>query len=227
MIFFQVPQVLRTPLRAVALVVAGLAFQWPAHHAVQAQTTTRNICSQGASLTNPLAVDPTGRGGIGGTGITVQAEPPVGGIGGTGIVGVITGFASICVNDVEIHLDAKTPVNDNGVDVPAGKLAVGQVVAVRASGFGQEVMANRIALVHVAVGPVDAGQCGHRRIQCPGSNRASVGLPAPHRWQSAVGCASAATGKRAGRLPLRTWSRYHRSTSPAGGVWWTVPVHRP
>jgi hypothetical protein len=184
MTFFPVPQVLRTPLRAVALVVAGLAFQWPPHHVVQAQTTSRNICSQGASLTNPLAVDPTGRGGIGGTGITVQAEPPVGGIGGTGIVGVITGFASICVNDVEIHLDAKTPVNDNGVDVPAGKLVVGQVVAVRASGFGQEVMANRIALVHVAVGPVDAvnaatgefsvlGQTA--RLLAPGATPPAVG----------------------------------------------------
>jgi hypothetical protein len=146
----------RKLLRAAALVVAGIAFQWPTQHAVQAQTASRNICSQGAALTNPMAADLTGRGGIGGTGITVQAEPGVGGMGGTGIVGVITGFASICVNDVEVHLDAKTPVTDNGVEVSAGTLAVGQVVAVRASGFGKEVMANRVALVHVAVGPVDS-----------------------------------------------------------------------
>jgi uncharacterized membrane protein YgcG len=143
-------------VRAAALVFAGIAFQWPTQHAVQAQTASRNVCSQGAALTNPMATDLTGRGGIGGTGITVQAEPSVGGMGGTGIVGVITGFASICVNDVEVHLDAKTPVTDNGVEVSAGSLAVGQMVAVRASGFGKEVMANRVALVHVAVGPVDS-----------------------------------------------------------------------
>jgi uncharacterized membrane protein YgcG len=143
-------------VRAAALVFAGIAFQWPTQHAVQAQTASRNVCSQGAALTNPMAADLTGRGGIGGTGITVQAEPGVGGMGGTGIVGVITGFASICVNDVEVHLDAKTPVTDNGVEVSAGSLAVGQMVAVRASGFGKEVMANRVALVHVAVGPVDS-----------------------------------------------------------------------
>ena len=71
-------------------------------------------------------------GGIGGTGVTAHGEKGLGGtgiiagdpgtgggIGGTGIVGVISGFASICVNDVEVHFDANTPVLDNGKPVSA------------------------------------------------------------------------------------------------------------
>ncbi|UUZ77687.1 DUF5666 domain-containing protein [Polaromonas sp. P1(28)-13] len=80
-----------------------------------------------------------GRPRLGGTGISE------GGIGGTGIVGVITGFASICVNGVEVHFDAGTPVSDNGQPGSARQLAVGQVVAVRAAGAGAEVSARNIA----------------------------------------------------------------------------------
>lgn len=47
-------------------------------------------------------------GGIGGTGI--QAN----GIGGTGIVGVITGFGSICVNNLEVNYFSNTPVDLDG-----------------------------------------------------------------------------------------------------------------
>src|SRR6185369_276269 len=95
--------------------------------------------------------------GIGGTGISE------GGIGGTGIVGVITGFASICVNGVEVHYDADTPVIADGRQGQAGELAVGQVVAVSANGKGAEVAARRIAMIHVLIGPVgmvdaDAGR---------------------------------------------------------------------
>src|SRR5262249_47773517 len=49
--------------------------------------------------------------GMGGTGIstrnTVTTER---GLGGTGIVGVITGFSSICINGLEVAYDATTPV---------------------------------------------------------------------------------------------------------------------
>jgi Domain of unknown function (DUF5666) len=91
-----------------------------------------------------------GRPGIGGTGI----DP--GGIGGTGIVGVITGFASICVNGLEVHFDDTTPVSDAGEPVPARQLALGQLVAVQARGQGAELSASRIALIHTVVGPIGA-----------------------------------------------------------------------
>lgn len=104
-------------------------------------------------------VDP---GGIGGTG-QVAARPRIGGtgidpggIGGTGIVGVITGFASICVNGLEVHFDDTTPVTDAGEPVPARQLALGQLVAVQARGQGTELSASRIALIHTVVGPIGA-----------------------------------------------------------------------
>ncbi len=89
-------------------------------------------------------------GGIGGTGIRS------GGIGGTGIVGVITGFASICVNGLEVYFDASTPVSADGQPTTAAQLAVGQVVAVQAQTGEQGLLARNIAMVHAAVGPVDA-----------------------------------------------------------------------
>ena len=89
-----------------------------------------------------------GRPGIGGTGI----DP--GGIGGTGIVGVITGFASICVNGLEVQFDDTTPVSDAGEPVSARQLALGQLVAVQARGRGAELSASRIALIHTVVGPI-------------------------------------------------------------------------
>ena len=128
-----------------------------------------NLCATQASPINPLATTsglggtgaPRENGGIGGTGM-LAGKPGIGGtgsreggVGGTGIVGVITGFASICVNGVEVQFDADTPVSENGQPGSAKQLAVGQIVAVRAQGVGQELSASRIAMIHAAVGPVD------------------------------------------------------------------------
>lgn len=132
-----------------------------------------NICDTQASLinpqANPVAAQAPGIGGtgmlalkpgIGGTGM-LAARPGVGGtgidhggVGGTGIVGVITGFASICVGGVEVHYDADTPMTDNGQPSQASVLAVGQMVVVNAAGTGDEVHARRVALLHVAIGPL-------------------------------------------------------------------------
>ena len=101
-------------------------------------------------------------GGIGGTGISNA------GIGGTGIVGVITGFASICVNGVEVHYGADTPVVADGRRAQAGELAVGQVVAVSASGKGAQVAARRIALIHLLIGPVRAVDAATGRLEILG-----------------------------------------------------------
>src|SRR5262249_10194711 len=96
-------------------------------------------CALAAAFTGTSAAvcDP---GGIGGTGI----DP--GGIGGTGqraevevgVLGVVTGFASICVNGIEVHYDAMTPVALNGDLVSANALGVGQVVSVLAVGAGTQ-----------------------------------------------------------------------------------------
>ena len=88
-------------------------------------------------------------GGIGGTGL--QA----GGVGGTGIVGVITGFGSVCVNGLEVEYDASTPVDANGAPAQARALGVGQVVVVDAAERGGKLHADRIDVRDVAVGPIE------------------------------------------------------------------------
>lgn len=123
----------------------------------------QNVCATGAALlVNPIAAtvpSATGTGGIGGTG-AVAAAPAAdidpGGIGGTGIVGVITGFASICVNGIEVHFSADTPVSNGGAPASAAQLAVGQLVAVHASGTGGALSAREIAMIDTALGPLSA-----------------------------------------------------------------------
>ncbi len=148
--------------------------------AFSANGLTKNICSAGASLVNPYsAATPNNKNngsavviqsGIGGTGIqdggiggtgnkeggTVGQVANDDGIGGTGIIGIITGFASICVNGVKIHYDANTPISIDGRLSSTQDLAVGQMVAVRASGIGDEVTARNIAVIHAVVGPIDS-----------------------------------------------------------------------
>jgi hypothetical protein len=92
--------------------------------------------------------------GMGGTG--QQAHTDGSGAGGTGVVGVITGFGSICVNEIEIHYDAKTPVSVNGESSRSDQLAVGQMVAVRAEGKGANLHAKHIQVRHTLVGRVEA-----------------------------------------------------------------------
>jgi hypothetical protein len=113
------------------------------------------------------ACDP---GGIGGTGI----DP--GGIGGTGqraeaeigVLGIITGFASICVNGIEVHYDPATPVSLNGEPASSAALGVGQLVAVRAVGSGNQARAREIDIVDAAVGPVTAIESAGELLQVQG-----------------------------------------------------------
>ena len=115
----------------------------------------------------------TDPGGIGGTGITGD-----GGIGGTGtraesdvgMFGVITGFGSICVNGVEVHYDARTPVTANGEPASTQALAVGQVVAVRAVGSGTQARARTIDIVDAAVGPVGAAESSGTLLRVQGQS---------------------------------------------------------
>ncbi len=90
-----------------------------------------------------------GNGGIGGTGIDLAGDQPV------GIVGVITGFASVCLNGVHVEYDASTPVSENGRAADAGKLAVGQVVSIEAVPTpGGGFRARDVAIVNVLEGPL-------------------------------------------------------------------------
>lgn len=136
---------------------------------------------------------PLARGGIGGTGApelavggiggTGAPQLAAGGIGGTGspvalgetagVVGTITAFGSICVNGLRVQYDDSTPITSDGVATTAGTLAVGQVVAVEASGTQRGLIARKVAILHAVVGPVT--QVDARTLQVMGQR---VRLPA-------------------------------------------------
>lgn len=159
-----------------------------------------NACGAMASLRNPSAM----HGGIGGTGAPARSDSPSlqplagrpgiggtgaaeGGIGGTGIVGVITGFASICVNGVEVHYDTSTPVSADGRPTSLSDLAVGQVVAVQAQGVGDQLSARRIAVMHAVVGPISRVDSTAGQLQVLGqsvrvADKATLSGLKPGHW---------------------------------------------
>jgi len=99
--------------------------------------------------------------GIGGTGKPIQKNGNGSGIGGTGqqagvVIGTITGFGSICVNGIEIHYSSSTPLQSDGQVINQDKLAIGQVVAVGVSGFGNEVTAKEMHIIHAVTGPISS-----------------------------------------------------------------------
>lgn len=121
--------------------------------------------------------DDPGGGGTGiGTGGTGQLADP--GTGGTGIVGVITGFASVCVNGIEAEFDARTVIVDNGRPAGPASLKVGQVVHVQATGRGARVFARRIDVADLLVGPVTRVDVANRRVEV---------MHQPVRWRDAPG----------------------------------------
>ncbi len=91
------------------------------------------------------------RGGVGGTGIS---ERDRGGVGGTGIVGVITGFGSVCVNGLEVAYDDASRIEADGAPLRPAGLAVGQVVVIDAVPRDGELWAERLEVRNAAFGPV-------------------------------------------------------------------------
>ncbi len=108
--------------------------------------------------------------GIGGTGLgagSVVADPAASpgngavpaprpgdrGIGGTGVVGVITGFGSVCVDGLEVALAPATVVAVDGVPATATALRAGQLVALRAADAAEAPRADALAVRHEVVGP--------------------------------------------------------------------------
>lgn len=130
----------------------------------------------------------TGRGsseeeGIGGTGRSTDTE----GIGGTGhgsseagrdarqalgLVGVIAGFASICVNGQEIHFSSATAIHIDGKSAHAAQLQLGQMVSVAANNAAQqnEYHASRIDIFNTLIGPVQEIEAAQGRLRILGQN---------------------------------------------------------
>lgn len=111
----------------------------------------------------PVQQDGTGAGG---TGHTPWMEATDGnGVGGTGheteVEGVITGFASICVNGLELHYQSTTPIAINGRGATIKDLAVGQVVRVQARGMGDQLAISSLQVRHLMVATLQDINNGH------------------------------------------------------------------
>ena len=150
-----------------------------------------NPCDVGAGVqthANRPGVGGTGNSmdpGVGGTGRNL--EPGIGGtgrskepgLGGTGsaretvetesfVYGVITGFASICVNGVEIEYTPDTTVTSNGESASVQSLKIGQWVAVNGAGKGREMNASSISIEQPLGGPVTRVDSANRTIEVMG-----------------------------------------------------------
>ena len=88
--------------------------------------------------------------GIGGTGIIANA------IAETAIVGVVTGFASICVDGLEVQYDSAATVDLDGTSVPVSVLRAGQMVVIQAQGTPASPRAQALSVRRAVVGRVDA-----------------------------------------------------------------------
>jgi len=99
-------------------------------------------------------------GGLGGTGHEAAPTRPInqsasteGGLGGTGLIGVITGFGSICVDGHDIELDKETRVIAQNDSATGAKLALGQTVEVIASPKRGRLTAQTVSITRTLSGP--------------------------------------------------------------------------
>jgi hypothetical protein len=113
--------------------------------------------------------DPDGT-GQGGTGLTAgnQSDGDGSGSGGTGLTveveGVITGFASICVNGLELHYSQATPVTLLGKTASSNDLALGQVVRALAKGRGDQLAVQRVQVRHLLIATIQGIKPGGQNL---------------------------------------------------------------
>lgn len=114
--------------------------------------------------------------GIGGTGAIIPSD----GIGGTGkqasnappanvaVIGIVTGFASVCVNGIEIHYTNATPADSNGVQINSADLAIGQLVSINAEPTPQGLTASHIHVQHAVSGSIEHIDAGNGTLSVVG-----------------------------------------------------------
>jgi hypothetical protein len=120
---------------------------------VQAEAVPGVVCRIGRDG-GPIVADR----GIGGTGAhSVQAATQIAdrGIGGTGIVGVVTGFASVCVNGLEVQYNDTVAVDVDGTAATPSALRAGQIVVIKADGSASAPYARTISVRNELVGRIE------------------------------------------------------------------------
>lgn len=111
----------------------------------------------------PVATPAGQNRGIGGTGAAPLGTGAKAVAGDTGIVGEITGFASVCLNGVEVAYDPATAINVEGQAESPEALRAGQIAAITAnaeSGTKDSLLAVKVAIRYEVAGPVSAVEAG-------------------------------------------------------------------
>jgi hypothetical protein len=109
--------------------------------------------------------------GIGGTGIGteipqsvvrgltqtrgVSNRPTEAKPGDAGIVGVITGFSSVCIDGMEVGLDGAVPMQIDGTSVQGTALRAGQMAVIEAAIDAGSLRSLNLAVRHEVTGPVE------------------------------------------------------------------------
>ncbi|MDP1924207.1 MAG: hypothetical protein Q8K57_05420 [Thiobacillus sp.] len=123
----------------------------------------RDGSGQGGTGLRPQDTDGTGQGGTGRSSGT-PSDGDGSGSGGTGLMveveGVITGFASICVNGLELHYSPTTPVTLHGKMATPKDLAVGQVVRALAKGQGDQLAVQHVQVRHFLIATIQGVKPG-------------------------------------------------------------------
>lgn len=141
----------------------------PTLHAANPCTTggapsQRDGSGQGGTGLRPADGDGSGQGG---TGLIPGGDGS--GSGGTGLMveveGVITGFASICVNGLELHYAPSIPVTLHGQAATPKELAVGLVVRALARGQGDQLAVQRVQVRHLLVATIQGIDPGELHAQ--------------------------------------------------------------
>ncbi len=149
--------------------------------------------------------------GLGGSGIS----PDERGLGGSGmragIIGVVTGFASLCVNGYEVELDEASVVTIEGHPATSADIHLGQLVVIEAEEDGGQLRAASVDVRLAAMGPVSTVSDDGKTMTLLGQTVRVADLPgagiekvAPGDWVAVSGLRGADTvieGTSVVRLP--------------------------
>jgi Domain of unknown function (DUF5666) len=137
----------------------------------EGRLTDRGIGDTGIGLEMPRFVL---RGLTGARGPVTRAPS----VGDSGVVGVITGFGSICIDGSEIGLDGTVAVDIDGSGAPGTALRAGQVTAITATTEDGGLRSLHLVVRHAVSGPIE-------RRDDSGSTITIAGQPvvvAPGAW---------------------------------------------
>ncbi|MCV6589076.1 MAG: DUF5666 domain-containing protein [Marinobacterium sp.] len=152
--------------------------------------------------------------GIGGSGRQLDNER---GIGGSerqlvqtlqpgeriGIVGTITAFGSVWVNDLHIHYDERTLLSTDGQPTYADQLKLGQRAVISANLQQGQLYANSLDVIHEVSGPVSSIDAIGRNFSVLGQTitvTTDIPLPAAGNWVAVSGIRTGTDTIQATRL---------------------------